>query len=219
MIVGCRVRLRQPECISDHELIVAWRNDPAVKPFFFQESSISLESHLSWYERTRTDPTQHYFLIESLVSPASDMGAGDNVPLERPLPIGTIGLAHIDPSNRSAELGRLLVGRPEYRREGFAREAEFLLMDFAFDCLDVHKVWAEVILGNEAALSLYRKVGFVEEGVLRQQIVKDGRYVDIVRIGLLAEDFRELEPSLREAIGLPPRTSRGTSSETSDARV
>lgn len=210
MIIGGKIRLRRPECAGDHELIVAWRNDPASKPFFFTEEPISLESHLSWYDAMKTDPSQHYFVIESLVSPAVDAGVGENASLETPLPIGTIGLLHIDPRNRSAEFGRLLVGRPEYRRGGFAREAEFLLMDFAFNDLNLHKVWAEVIVGNEAALSLYRTFGFVEEGVLRQQIFKDGRYVDIVRVGLLAEDFRDLETSLREAIGLPPHTTLET---------
>ena len=210
MIVGRKIRLRRPECISDHELIVAWRNAPGSKPFFFGDEPISLESHLSWYDGTKTGPGQHYFVIESLVSPAGDTGVGENALLEKPLPIGTIGLLHIDPRNRSAEFGRLLVGRPEYRRGGFAREAEFLVMDFAFNYLNLHKVWAEVIVGNEAALSLYRKFGFVEEGVLRQQIFKDGRYVNIVRIGLLAEDFHELEPSLREATGLPPRVGHET---------
>lgn len=210
MIVGRKTRLRRPECISDHELIVAWRNDPASKPFFFEEEPISLESHLVWYEGVKSDPSQRYFVIESLVSPAGDTGVGEHASLEKPLPVGTIGLLHIDPRNRSAEFGRLLVGRPEYRRGGFAREAEFLLMNFAFNYLNLHKMWAEVIAGNEAALGLYREFGFVEEGVLRQQIFKGGRYVDIVRIGLLAEDFRELEPSLREATGLARRVGNET---------
>jgi hypothetical protein len=58
------------------------------------------------------------------------------------------------------------------------------------------------IVGNEIVLNLHRKMGFKEECLLRQQIFKNGRYLDLVGVGLLAEEFRALQPQLRQSLGL-----------------
>lgn len=60
----------------------------------------------------------------------------------------------------------------------------------AFDTLQVHKVSAQVIAGNLASLSLHRRLGFVEEGLLRDQKLIEGTYHSLVQFGLLQHEWR-----------------------------
>jgi RimJ/RimL family protein N-acetyltransferase len=199
MIVGRKVRLRRPENRGrDQETIVAWRNDAWIKGFFFEEEPISLDSHLAWYDKVAADSSQRYYVIDALVQPGTPPTR-----LVPPLMIGVTSLLHIDWRNRTAEYGRLLLGHADYRGGGYGKEAEYLLMDYAFNYLNLNKVWGDVIAGNEVVLNLHRRMGFKEEGILRQQVFKGGRYLDVVKVGLLAETFRGLQPQLRRALGLP----------------
>jgi len=198
MIIGRKVRLRRPENRGkDHEVIVAWRNDPWIKSFFFEEEPISLDSHLVWYDKVAQDPSQRYYVVDALIQ----AGTSDTH-LDPPILIGTTSLLHIDWRNRTAEYGRLLIGHPEYRGGGYGKEAEYLLLDYAFNHLNLNKVWGDVIVGNEVVLNLHRKTGCKEEGILKQQIFKQGKYLDLVRVAWLAEEFRALQPELQRSLGL-----------------
>ena len=193
MIIGHKVRLRRPPDRGwEHELLVAWRNNPANKPFFVEEEPLSLDTHLAWWDRVRQDPCQRFYLIEAIPQ-AKD---------KPPVLIGTTSLFDIDWRSRTANYGRLLIDA-QHRGQRYGFEAEFLLLDYAFNFLNLWKVWSEIFAYNEIALDLHEKTGFAVEGTFRQQIFKSGKYVDLVRIGLLAEEFRAIEGKLREELGLP----------------
>lgn len=192
MIVGRKVRLRRPPDRGwEHEVIIDWRNDPANKPWFVEEEPITLHSHLAWWDRVRQDPSQRFYLIE--------VWYGDGTSSEL---IGTTSLFDIDWRSRTANYGRLLI-HENYRGQGYGLEAEFLLLDYAFNHLNLNKIWSEIFAYNEAALKLHEKTGFKIEGVLHQHVYKGGEYVDLVRIGLLAKEFSVYEGALRKELGLP----------------
>lgn len=198
MIEGRRIRFRRPELEgADHQLVVAWRNDPEIKQYFYEEEPLSLDSHLQWYAAVNGDSSQRYYMVDALMTP----DRSDRL-LDEPVPIGTIGLNHIDWRNRTAEYGRLLVGPVEYRGGGYGREMEYLILDYAFGHLNLHKIWSEILAGNEAPMRLHRWTGFTEEGVQRDQVFKDGRYQDVVRIGILSDEFAARRDDMREALGL-----------------
>lgn len=192
MIAGKKVRLRRPpDRGPEHEFLVDWRNDPANKPFFNDEEPLSLDSHLAWWDGVRKDPKQRFYLIETV-----DMVEGFVSEL-----IGTTSLFDIDWRNRTAQYGRLLI-IPGYRTRGFASEAEFLLLDYAFNHLNLHKVWTDILAYNEAALALHAKFKFKDEGRLCQHVFKGGKYVDVILLGLLAEEFRDQRLRLASDLGL-----------------
>ncbi|MEW6470315.1 MAG: GNAT family protein [Bacteroidota bacterium] len=91
--------------------------------------------------------------------------------------IGNIKLGNINWVNRNAELG-ILIGDMSAWGKGFGRDACTLLVRYAFDKLNLNKVWLAVYSNNEAAYNLYKKLGFVQEGCLRQHVFSDGRFVD-----------------------------------------
>lgn len=179
MIQGERIRLRLPDTAADHRLLVEWRNDPAMKPYFYDDEPVSMEGHMRWWAAVSADPAQRFYMIE-LAEAA-------------PVAIGTTSLLHIDWRNRTAEYGRLKIA-PGWQGQGYALEAEMLLMRHAFDFLNLNRVWGHVLDFNERVLKLHTKAGFSQEGCLRQHIYKNGRYYDVVTIGLLAEDFRRQFP-------------------------
>lgn len=102
--------------------------------------------------------------------------------------LGEIVLNSIDRVARSADL-RLSM-RPAYRGRGYGTEAIQLMLGLAFDTLGLHRVGLDVLATNARAQSLYENLGFVAEG-RRREAVRDGdRYIDIIVMGILDEDYR-----------------------------
>jgi diamine N-acetyltransferase len=162
MLKGKKVTLRAIE-ESHLPLMAGWRSDGASYPFFHEFRPISLAAHE---------------LNFAVCGPDGAL-------------VGTISLMHIDHRNRRSELGRVLIGEERMRRGGLGREMTHLVLEYAFNHLNLHKVECEVVAGNLPARELYGRFGFVEDGVLRQHVFKDGRYLDVIVLSLLERDYRE----------------------------
>ncbi|MFI6494777.1 GNAT family N-acetyltransferase [Streptomyces sp. NPDC050564] len=106
--------------------------------------------------------------------------------------IGAIGSHHADPGAGWFEYGVTLGA--EHRRKGYAAEAVVLLLHFMFAERRYHKCEARIFAHNEASLELHRRLGFVEEGRLRDHVFLAGRYHDLVMMGMLADEFAQLHP-------------------------
>ncbi|MFB7225851.1 GNAT family N-acetyltransferase [Streptomyces sp. NPDC056227] len=76
-----------------------------------------------------------------------------------------------------------------HRRKGYAAEAVVLLLRFMFAERRYHKCLAAVLAPNEASLALFRRLGFTEEGHLREHVFFAGRHHDLVMMGMLADEF------------------------------
>ena len=101
--------------------------------------------------------------------------------------IGTCQLHDIHPVHRSAEL-QIRIGDVAARGAGRGTEAVQLLLAFAFEDLNLERVFLHVFADNAAALRAYEKAGFVREGVLRQAAYVDGRRLDVVIMSFLRRD-------------------------------
>ena len=102
---------------------------------------------------------------------------------------GEVVLNDIDWNNRSANF-RIALGGPENRGKGYGTEAARLLLKHAFDALKLHRVELEVYDFNPRAQHVYRKLGFVQEGVLRDALLWKGRYRSAIKMSLLEPDYR-----------------------------
>lgn len=102
--------------------------------------------------------------------------------------IGSCQLQNIHPIHRSAEL-QIRLGAVAERGQGYGTEATRLLLDFAFKDLNLHRVYLHVLATNQIAVRMYEKVGFVREGVLREAAHIDGRYLDLIMMGILREEY------------------------------
>lgn len=102
--------------------------------------------------------------------------------------VGVVSLSGIDFLNRKAEFG-IMIGDNAARGKGYGTEACRLIVKHAFERLSLNKIYLGVHAEHTAAIRSYEKVGFVQEGRLREDILMNGRYVDTVIMSLLAKDF------------------------------
>lgn len=73
----------------------------------------------------------------------------------------------------------------KYWGQGFGTEAAQALVDFAFKEKKMHKVFARFFKSNPASGRIMEKIGMIQEGLLKDQIMKDGRYEDLIYFGLI----------------------------------
>lgn len=101
--------------------------------------------------------------------------------------VGNIELDGVDARRSQAELGYWV--RSDRTRRGYAAEAARAMMRYAFEGLQLHKVRADVAVGNDASVRVLEKLGFVREGMLREDRPVGGQFLDHWRYGLLAREF------------------------------
>ncbi len=104
--------------------------------------------------------------------------------------VGLFRIDRIDLWNRNAYVGADVVR--ELRGQGFAQEMYGYFLAYLFNQCGLHRLGLETTASNDAALKLYKTLGFREEGRSRQAIFRDGRFYDIVLMGLLADEWRQL---------------------------
>jgi RimJ/RimL family protein N-acetyltransferase len=104
--------------------------------------------------------------------------------------VGAVGSHHADPRAGWFEYG-VTIGAG-HRRKGYAAEAVVMLLRFMFAERRFHKCGARIFAHNEASLALQRRLGFVEEGRLRDQVFFSGQHHDLVMMGMLADEFAQL---------------------------
>lgn len=102
--------------------------------------------------------------------------------------IGYIELSNIQWWNGTATLG-IGVGETDNRGKGYGKEALKLLLDFAFNEINLHRVQLNVFSYNKEAIKLYEKVGFKREGVYREFIHRDSKRWDMYLYGILKHEW------------------------------
>lgn len=95
--------------------------------------------------------------------------------------IGLLRATDIDWVNRTACVGLDIF--EQYRGRGFAQGAFELVVDYCFQVLNLHRAWLLVLETNLKAIHVYKKSGFEVEGVMRQHIYRNGKYLDYVLMG------------------------------------
>lgn len=99
-------------------------------------------------------------------------------------PVGWVDLFNVDVDNHNAEVG---IAIPDHRGKGLSRRAALQMREFIFNHLGLHRVYARVPVLNTEALRLMEVLGFVQEGVERQSLHRDGKFVDVVMFGFVEE--------------------------------
>lgn len=119
------------------------------------------------------------------------------------VPLGDIALGHILPHHRIAEIG-IGIGEPDYWGGGYGTDALLLMVEFAFNWLDLRKLCLDTMGLNVRMQRAAEKVGFHEEARRRCLWYADGQWTDDVLYGLLREDWPGRE-ALVERLGLRAR--------------
>ncbi|HHX37636.1 MAG TPA: GNAT family N-acetyltransferase [Clostridiaceae bacterium] len=102
--------------------------------------------------------------------------------------MGLINFDNMDWQNRNAEIGIGLANK-RHRGKGYASEAMGLLIEYGFDEIGLHRIYARVIDGNKASHSLFSRLGFQQEGLLREHVFRHGQYRNMYMFGLLRDEW------------------------------
>lgn len=101
--------------------------------------------------------------------------------------IGHVGLYKIDKNAKKTEYG-ILLADDNSRGRGYGTMCTMSMVNYAFDVLGLHKVTAEVLCENKASEAMFKKCGFKVDGVLRDDVFKNGRYYDVLAMSILKSE-------------------------------
>lgn len=165
---GAAIYLR-PMTYEDTDLIVSWRNQEAVRRNFIYQELFTRESHEQWiHTMVETGKVVQMVICET----------------EGGRPVGSVYLRDIDRRHNKAEYG-IFIGGEGARGKGYGTAAARLMIRYAFEELGLHRLFLRAFADNEQAIRSYEKAGFEREAYLREDVCIEGRYRDIVLMGML----------------------------------
>ena len=123
-IIGSTIKLRRMD-EGDLENKVRWFNDPQVNKTLILNETLELDKTLKWFQKIKEDKSRIDFVIET------DTGR----------PVGLIGLVEIDRKHKTAEIF-IVIGEKDYWGKGIMLRAESMLIRWAFENLDLYRIWA-----------------------------------------------------------------------------
>lgn len=103
--------------------------------------------------------------------------------------IGIFRLDNIDLENAVAQVGLDIAKK--YRGKGYGQEFFFKVMDYCFLHLAMNRLELITLKNNVVAVSLYKKLGFKEEGIKREYLKKNGNYQDVIIFSILRREFQK----------------------------
>lgn len=174
MYIGEKVKLRE---YRKEDMILAQKflNDAKVKrlmnsniPFLY-----TYEDEEKWFQNQSAMNDLYNFAIETL---------------EEKKYIGGCGINKLDWKNSVATIG-IFIGNEDYWGKGYGSDALNILIKFIFEQMNIHKIKLGVYSYNKRAIKCYEKCGFKKEGVLREELFRDGKYHDVIIMGILKDEY------------------------------
>lgn len=160
VISGFGVRLKRIE-ESDLELIRFWRNSDYVKQYMVFRDYISPEMQLAWFKRINNDHN-HYFLI-----------------IAENTPVGLANIKDINPESKIGESG-IFLSSPEFVNSDLGVRATIVLLDFAFNDLDLSQLYQTITEANQAAQNFNKHLGVqiveTDNGVSKGILLKNNYF-------------------------------------------
>ncbi len=171
------VRLRSlSEADVDH--VLGWVNDPSIVGTIaaFSGHAFTREQELAYIRRTIASTADVVWSIEEAATGRY---------------LGQAGVHQIHDRSKVARLACIIAARGDMG-QGFGSAAIRAVLDHAFGALGLHKIWLMVFRTNDRGRRTYARLGFVEEGVLREEYFHDGGWHDMLRMSLLAREWHDV---------------------------
>ncbi len=162
VIGGERVRLEPPR-LEHAPTYIRWFADREVTRYMLVRNPMSLRKEEEWLEGMAGSPDEVLWAMVRVI----DGGL-----------IGNVGISRIVWRHRRAELG-YVIGEREQWGKGFATEAVRLSTSYAFLELGLEKLWAQVVVGNEASRGTLERNGFRQCALFRRDRYLEGEWHDL----------------------------------------
>ena len=162
---------------DDAKISWVWRNKENIKYFYSGHPFyINQEQEEAWIEK-----------ISSSNIPLTVFGIEE---LQTNSLVGMSFLKDINLIYRTAEFA-IFIGDEKAKGKGYATEATRKTLTFAFNSLNLNRVFLKVQEDNISAIRLYEKCNFKREGVLRESVYKNGNYINEIMMSILKNEFLE----------------------------
>jgi RimJ/RimL family protein N-acetyltransferase len=155
----------RPLVESDLEFLNKVRNQNALE-FLHDSRTFTLLQTTEWF--TKTKPDYYLILVENL-------------------PAGYFRITNHSVVNKNLYIGADLA--EEYQGKGLAYQAYSYFLPYLFEEYTLNKITLEVLSTNRRAINLYYKLGFITEGVKRQEVLKGTEYVDSIIMSILKNEY------------------------------
>ena len=183
MLKGTYVTLRVLER-ADIEQVRQWRNSPENYSFFANRDFISEARQEHWYASKVADSKDVRLMIVNNENSQS------------------IGVTHLEDVNhraRNASWG-IYIGDPAYRTKIYAAESVFLLLEYGFGYLNLHKIYGNTLATNKRGRAFHQFAGFKEEATFKDHVYADGRFQDLIWIAQMESGWRSHRKKLQAFI-------------------
>ncbi|KII87930.1 hypothetical protein PLICRDRAFT_42462 [Plicaturopsis crispa FD-325 SS-3] len=177
-----RLVYRAWDAATDIDAVYEWLQDGETVTSM-SPRMITLQSKQDVQEYwTKRSKTALFFAVICLPSASN--------PPSSPQPIGLIDLWPIDPTlahSRTTTLSIILA--PAFQSRGFGTESVRWILGWAFRRLGVHRVGLIAGGWNARARGAYEKAGFTYEGTTRKVLFREGKFWDVINMGILEEEW------------------------------
>lgn len=160
---------------NDLEVLMNWRMREDISSTMFTDVKLTLDGQKKWFEGIEKDSTQIRWIIF-----ADD------------IPIGSMYLTNIDYQNRRCESG-WFVAEKSHRSLQLAMALQQNSFDFAFDVINLNRIYGYVIDTNLYVVRLLKLCGIQEEGILKQHAMKGGIFHDVYCVGITKSIWGEIK--------------------------
>ncbi|MHA2289133.1 MAG: GNAT family N-acetyltransferase [Promethearchaeota archaeon] len=179
MIKGKRIKFA-PLDRKHIDLFLKWFNDPEITQYLLMYKPITRDWEEVWFDALKQKEDMVHFSILLL-----DQEDPEKI-------IGNCAIHNIDNKNRSCTCG-ITIGEKNYQNKGYGTEAMEMLVEYAFNTLNMNRMELSVWEFNTRAFKAYQKVGFVEEGRKRQARYHNGKYYDEIIMAILKDEWEKRE--------------------------
>ncbi|MBM7139700.1 MULTISPECIES: UDP-4-amino-4,6-dideoxy-N-acetyl-beta-L-altrosamine N-acetyltransferase [Acinetobacter] len=155
---------------NDLEMVLQWRNHDEIRKWMINSDVIALSDHLAWFERNKERTDRLFFIFEYQQQSQ-----------------GYVSFIAV-PNSSVYEWGFYIKPQAE---KGMGHLLGSTALDFAFEQLKIEKVFGQVLDFNEKSLSFHKKMGFLQEGLLRKHFKDERGEFDIHQFGLLRKEWLE----------------------------
>lgn len=167
---------------QDQDRLREWRNHPEVRKYMLTDHEIGYDEHRTWFAKILLDHSSRYWII---VCDGED--------------VGVINLYNIDEKNLRCRWGFYIVS-PDLRGRGVGSQAWFAVLRYVFEELKLLKLCSEVLASNERVIAMHKSFGFVQEGILREHVLKASGFADVVCLTITREEWQARKPELEASL-------------------
>lgn len=157
---------------TDIPTLTRWINDPEVTQFLETCMPLTQVAEKKW--------------LDSLVGSKTDIAL--LIVTNAGKPIGVMGIHHINWIDRLATTGAF-IGEKEYWGKGYGTDAKMILLNYAFNTLNLRKICSRVYTFNGRSIAYSKHCGYVDDGIQKKHVFRNGEYHDVVQLALFKESW------------------------------